>query len=80
MKNMDLVDSIINDRKNTIPCSVLLNGEYNQTDICIGVPCIIGKNGIEEIVELDLNKEEIDKFSKSSSAVRLMNSTLSDHT
>ena len=75
-----LVDSIINDRKNTIPCSVLLNGEYNQTDICIGVPCIIGKNGIEEIVELDLNKEEIDKFSKSSSAVRLMNSTLSDHT
>ena len=75
-----LVDSIINDRKNMIPCSVLLNGEYNQTDICIGVPCIIGKNGIEEIVELDLNKEEIDKFSKSSSAVRLMNSTLSDHT
>ena len=75
-----LVDCILNDKGKTIPCSVLLNGEYNQNDLCIGVPCIIGKNGVEEIIELDLNNDEINKFNQSADAVRSMNSTLSDHT
>ena len=75
-----LVDSILNDKKQTIPCSVLLNGEYNHKDICIGVPCIIGKNGVEEIVELDLNDDEMAKFNSSAIAVKSMNSTLTDHT
>ena len=75
-----LVDCILNDKRKTIPCSVLLNGEYNQDDLCIGVPCIIGKNGVEEIIELDLNNDEMNKFNQSAEAVRSMNSTLSDHT
>ena len=75
-----LVDSILNDKKKIIPCSVLLDGEYNQSDICIGVPCIIGKNGVDEIIELDLNESELVEFNKSVDAVRSMNSTLSSHT
>ena len=75
-----LVDSILNDKKQTIPCSVLLNGEYNHRDICVGVPCVIGKNGVEEIVELDLNDDEMAKFNSSVIAVKSMNSTLTDHT
>ena len=47
-----LVDSILNDQKRIIPCSVLLEGEYGLEDICIGVPCIIGSNGIESILSL----------------------------
>tara|TARA_B100000963_G_C22568946_1_gene645075 strand:+ start:472 stop:1317 length:846 start_codon:yes stop_codon:yes gene_type:complete len=45
-----LVDSILNNKKKIIPCSVYLDGQYGLTDICIGVPCIIGKKGIEEIM------------------------------
>ena len=75
-----LVDSIINDHKNIIPCSVYLEGEYNQSDICIGVPCVIGKNGLEKVIQLDLNDDEITKFNESADAVRSMNSTLVDHT
>ena len=57
-----LVDSILNDRRLLIPCSVLLEGEYKQKDICMGVPCIIGKNGVESILDLELNSDEIKKF------------------
>jgi len=73
-----LVNSILNDQKRIIPCSVLLDGEYNQDDICIGVPCIIGKNGCEKIIDLDLNDEEMIKFSQSAEAVRRMNFALED--
>jgi len=75
-----LVDSILNDHKNIIPCSVYLEGEYNQSDICIGVPCLIGKNGLEKVIQLDLNDDELTKFNESADAVRSMNSTLVDHT
>ena len=75
-----LVDSILNDHKNIIPCSVYLEGEYNQSDICIGVPCVIGKNGLEKVIQLDLNDDELTKFNESADAVRSMNSTLVDHT
>ena len=57
-----LVKSILNDEKRIIPCSVFLEGEYNQEDICIGVPCIIGKDGFEKIVNLDLDDQEMIKF------------------
>ena len=40
------------------PCSALLEGEYGLNDICIGVPVILGKGGIEKIIELDMNDEE----------------------
>ncbi|MFD2601380.1 malate dehydrogenase [Flavobacterium suzhouense] len=71
-----LVDSILNDQKKIIACSVYLEGEYGQSDICIGVPCIIGKNGIEKIVDIKLNDTEKALFAKSADAVRSMNADL----
>ncbi|KRO89172.1 MAG: malate dehydrogenase [Bacteroidetes bacterium] len=71
-----LVKSILNDEKRIIPCSVFLDGEYNQDDICIGVPCIIGKNGCEKIINIELNDSEKVKFSESAEAVRKMNLAL----
>jgi malate dehydrogenase len=71
-----LVDSILNDQKKMIPCSVMLDGEYNQSDICMGVPCIIGKNGVEQILDIQLNETEQAAFNKSSDAVRAMNDEL----
>ena len=71
-----LVDSIVNNQKRMIPCSGYLEGEYGQSDICIGVPCIIGRKGIESIVSLDLNISEQEKFNLSADAVRNMNDTL----
>jgi malate dehydrogenase len=71
-----LVDAILNDQKKMIPCSVFLEGEYGQEDICMGVPCIIGKNGVEQIVDVDLNDAEKALFAKSADAVRAMNGDL----
>lgn len=71
-----LVDSILNDQKRMIACSVLLEGEYGQNDICIGVPCIIGKNGVEKIVDVNLDENEKAVFAKSADAVRTMNEAL----
>ena len=74
-----VVDSIINDHKRIIPSSVYLDGEYGFSDICIGVPCVIGKNGIEEIISLNLNSEEKLLLSNSVDAVKSMNESLNDH-
>lgn len=71
-----LVDSILNDQKKMIPCSVMLDGEYGENDICMGVPCIIGKNGVEQIVDVNLNENEKTLFAKSAAAVRSMNDAL----
>jgi len=71
-----LVDSILNNQNKMIACSVLLEGEYGQSDICLGVPCIIGKNGVQEIVDVQLNDAEKATFSKSAEAVRAMNGDL----
>jgi len=71
-----LVDSILHDQKRIIPCSVYLEGEYGQTDICIGVPVVVGKNGWEKIIDLNLNDSEKELFKKSASAVRNMNDAL----
>ncbi|NHM01506.1 malate dehydrogenase [Flavobacterium difficile] len=71
-----LVDSILNNQNRMIACSVLLEGEYGQSDICLGVPCIIGKNGVEEIVDVKLNEAEKATFAKSADAVRAMNGDL----
>lgn len=71
-----VVDSIINDRKRMIPCSVFVEGEYDTHDLFIGVPCVLGRNGIVEIVDLNLNAAETEKFQKSVEAVREMNQGL----
>ncbi len=71
-----LVNAIVNDTKEILPCSVLLNGEYGAKDLCIGVPVIIGKNGFEDIIEIDLNNIEVEMFKKSVEAVKQTNSAL----
>ena len=71
-----LVDSILNNKKKIIPCSVYLDGQYGLKDICIGVPCIIGKKGIEEIIDLNLNSSEKDKLQESGKAIAIMNKSL----
>jgi len=73
-----LVDSILNDYKRMIPCSVLLEGEYGLNDLCIGVPCIIGAQGIESIVDVNLNEEEKALLNASAKKVRAMNAALND--
>lgn len=73
-----LVESIVRDQKKLFPCCVYLNGEYGQADICIGVPVVVGKNGIEKIVEYELSSDEKNKFEKSAEAVRNMNNVLSE--
>jgi len=73
-----LVESIIHDQKKIIPCCVLLEGEYEQNDICIGVPVVIGKNGVEEIIDYKLNAEEKALFAKSAAAVRVTNDILKE--
>ena len=71
-----LVNAIINDTKEMLPCSVYLEGEYNASDLCIGVPAIIGKNGFEEVVILDINKNEMEMFENSVKAVKQTNLAL----
>jgi malate dehydrogenase len=73
-----LVDSILNDYKRMIPCSVLLEGEYGLNDICIGVPCIIGADGVESIVDLKLNETEQALLKESANKVQIMNAALNE--
>ena len=62
-----MAESVLNDRRRLLPCSAYLNGEYGMEDIYIGVPIILGKNGVEEIIKLDLEEHELDKLQKSGS-------------
>lgn len=71
-----MVQAIACDQKKMIPCSLLLEGEYEQNDICLGVPAIIGKNGVEKIVDISLTEEEKAKFDTAAAAVREVNSVL----
>lgn len=73
-----VVEAILRDQKKIIPCSVVLNGEYGLNDIMIGVPVILGKNGVEKIVELELSEEEKEKFAASAVAVRKTNEILKE--
>ena len=71
-----LVQSIACDQKKMFPCSALLEGEYGLEDLCIGVPVVLGRNGIEKIVELDLNDSEMDKLKESAEGVKATNRLL----
>lgn len=72
----EVVEAVLHDQNAIIPCSALLQGEYGQKDICIGVPCLLGKGGIKKIVEFQLNDEEKALFEKSAEAVRKTNAAL----
>ena len=71
-----MVEAILNDTKETYPCAVLLDGEYGYKNIVAGVPIILGKNGCEEIIELDLNNEQKEQFKNSIDSVLELTSTL----
>ncbi len=71
-----LVQAIICDQKKIFPCSALLNGEFGLNDLCIGVPVILGKNGIEEIIEIDLNPSDMEHLKESAEGVRKTNNIL----
>ena len=71
-----LVHSIACDQKKIFPCSTLLEGEYGLSDLCIGVPVMLGKDGIEEIIELDLNEDEMNKLRVSAESVKKTNNLL----
>jgi malate dehydrogenase len=73
----ELVRAIAQDSHKIFPCSAMLDGEYGLSDICIGVPCVLGKNGIEKIVEISLSDAEKAKLSESANGVRNTNGDLS---
>ena len=71
-----LVESILRDEKKLQTCCVKLDGEYGQSDICLGVPVVIGRKGWEKIVDIKLSDDEQAAFNKSADAVRNMNDVL----
>ncbi|MBR1396178.1 MAG: malate dehydrogenase [Selenomonadaceae bacterium] len=73
-----MVEAIALDANKLIPCCVYLDGEYGEKDLCIGVPAILGKNGLEKIVEVKLEGDEKAKFDESVAAARNTNSKLGD--
>lgn len=66
----DMVKAVFHDEGRVVPVSALLEGEYGQTGLHAGVPAVIGKNGLEEIIELHLNAEEQQLFNKSCEVIR----------
>ena len=72
----ELVESITRNEKKVFPCSVFLDGEYGQKDICLGVPVVIGSKGWEKIIDYKLSADEQAEFAKSAEAVRNMNQVL----
>lgn len=71
-----LVQAIACDQKKIFPCSTLLSGEYGLDDLCIGVPVVLGKGGIEEIVEIKLDEAESNKLKESAEGVKKTNGLL----
>ncbi len=67
---VEMIDSIVKDKKKILPCTVLCNGEYGFDDIFIGLPVKLGKKGLEQIIEIQLNEEESDALKKSADAVK----------
>jgi malate dehydrogenase len=67
---VEMVDAILRDKNKILPCTVLCKGEYGFNDIFLGVPVKLGKNGVEQIIEIKLNKEESEALGKSADAVR----------
>lgn len=65
-----LVQAIVTDSKEILPCSTILQGEYGVKDICLGVPAVIGAGGVERIIELELNQEEEKSFAHSAATIR----------
>ncbi|MCK4557478.1 MAG: malate dehydrogenase, partial [Candidatus Aminicenantes bacterium] len=66
----EMVESIVKDKKKILPCAAYLEGEYGIKDLYFGVPIKLGADGVEEIIEIDLNDEEKEMIKSSEAAVR----------
>jgi malate dehydrogenase len=66
---IEMAESYLNDKKQLLPCSIFLEGEYGLTDICMGVPALIGAKGVEDVIEIDFYADEKAVFQKSVNAV-----------
>jgi malate dehydrogenase len=73
-----VVESILKDQKKVVPSCVMLDGEYGLSDICIGVPAVIGRNGAEKVLEVRMSDAEREKFAASAVAVRKTNDVLKE--
>ncbi len=71
-----IIKSIFHDEKRIIPVSAMLNGEYGEENIYTGVPCIIGKNGVEKVIEIEMTEDELVRFKRSNSVLREYMSTI----
>ena len=67
---VEMVESILKDKKKILPCSVFLQGEYGIRDLFVGVPCKLGAAGLEQIVEIELTADESAALQKSAAAVQ----------
>ena len=73
-----MVEAIVRDQKRIFPCCTLLNGEYGLKDVYLGVPVILGKHGIEKVIEMDLDKEEKELLKTSAKSVKATMKVLDD--
>ena len=73
-----MVESTVRNQKRVIPCAVLLEGEYGENDIAIGVPVVLGENGWEKVVDFPLSDEETAAFKASADATRKVNQIMID--
>jgi malate dehydrogenase len=73
-----MVEAIVNDQKRIFPVSTILNGEYGLKDVCLGVPVILGRGGIEKIIEIDLNDDELALLNASAGHVKEVMKALDD--
>jgi len=74
---IEMADSYLKDKKKLLPCAAYVDGHYNLNGLYVGVPVIIGKNGVERIVEISFTSEEKDMFNHSVSAVKQLNEVAS---
>lgn len=73
---ISMAESYLKDQRRVLPCAVNLNGEYGVKDVYVGVPAVIGANGVEKVIEISLNEEEKEAFNKSVEAVRTLISAI----
>ncbi len=65
-----MVDAIVNNRRRLLPCVAILEGEYGEADIAMGVPCVLSAKGLESVIEIDLDPQERSAFDASAASVR----------
>jgi malate dehydrogenase len=68
--SVQMAEAIVHDKKRVLPCAAWLEGEYGMSGLFLGVPCKLGRNGLEQIIEVELTSKERTDLGKSAEAVR----------